>query len=203
MPASWFRCERANCTSIIARQAGRRESRPCSQPIRLFRLSRTAKGFILGTMPTSSRAWLQLSKEVPHARTKPSSRRLTALRPPRPLVNQTASGKSRMHVQVRDYQTTNGPRDSLVVPGPAEGEFYHVRAPDNRRSTARHNSIGAPNPRGFSGNLTTGCQFSHWRAVVWRVPNAPRCAFGRMTSRPKMGIKVCAILLRDAADPTA
>jgi hypothetical protein len=108
-----------------------------------------------------------------------------------------------MHAQVCDYQAIDR---STILPGcsrPRGGEFYHVRAPDDRRSTARHNSIGAPNPRGFSGNLTTGCQFSHWRAVVWRVPNAPRCAFGRMTSRPKMGIKVCAILLRDAADPTA
>jgi hypothetical protein len=28
-----------------------------------------------------------------------------------------------MHVQVRDYQTQNGPRYSLAVPGPAGGEF--------------------------------------------------------------------------------
>ena len=62
----------------------------------------------------------------------------------------------RMHVQVCDNQAKNALRFSLVVPDPEEGEFENVRALDNRRSTARHNSIGAPKPPGFSGNLTTG-----------------------------------------------
>src|SRR5262249_18675647 len=49
--------------------------------------------------------------------------------------------------------------------GPLDSAFEHVRALDNRRSTARHNSIGAVKPADLSGKSTTLCQFSQWRAV--------------------------------------
>src|SRR5262249_12270337 len=53
--------------------------------------------------------------------------------------------------------------------GPLDSAFEHVRALDNRRSTARHNSIGALKPADLSGKSTTLCQFSQWRAVGgWR-----------------------------------
>jgi hypothetical protein len=68
--------------------------------------SGTAKGFMLGAMPTSSRAWLQLSKNAPHAPAKPSAWQRTALRPtPSPGQPYSIGGVMHMRVQVRDYQT--------------------------------------------------------------------------------------------------
>src|SRR5262249_20923442 len=62
---------------------------------------------------------------------------------------------------------------SLVVPGRVEGQFEHVTFADKSRTTARHNSIGAPKPPCFSANWTTGCQFSIWRAVGGASPKTP------------------------------
>ncbi len=44
---------------------------------------------------------------------------------------------------------------------PRRGEFEHVSRPDNRRTPARHNSIGALKRAVFCEDLTPGCQFSH------------------------------------------
>jgi hypothetical protein len=102
---------------------------------------------MLGAMPAFSSAW-----------------RLTALHPtPSPGQPYRIGKVMCRHVQVRDYPAKNGSRDSLVVP--AEGEFQHVRAPDNRRSTARHNSSKIAKVGLFPGSQGTGCQFSIWRAV--------------------------------------
>ncbi len=60
------------------------------------------------------------------------------------------------HMTIR-RRTVHG---TPLFQSPRRGEFEQVRAPENRRTPARHNSIGALKMPLFPGDLTPGCQFS-------------------------------------------
>jgi hypothetical protein len=79
---------------------------------------------MLGALPTCSWAGLQLSNDVPQAHARPSAWRPNGVRAAAPTGQPYGiADVVPMHVQVRDYQRQNGPRYSLVVPGPVESEF--------------------------------------------------------------------------------
>ncbi len=101
----------------------------------------------------------------------PSTRWFAGIRP----VPTEMDGKVMcIQVQVRDYQSPNGPRHCLV-PAPRRGDFEHVRAPDNRGTPARHNSIGALKMPVFPGDLTQAANSLNWRAGGWRSKKRLNC----------------------------